>query len=947
MTEPPPSLLDDLLARGHEFSFDQVMRLARVALGSDKLPELPELPELPNQPWRNHLRIRTDLSLAFPAADVTGVEVGDHGDDETELLVTTTFLGLYGASSPLPTHYTEDLLDEAAAGASVNRDFLDLLHQRLYELYHQCWSKYRLFIRVTEEKNPRDRERLLSLIGLGQQEAREGIPDAWSQVRYAGLFTQRCRSAEGLKTLLRGALGIKNLEIEQCVLRQATIPQDQRICLGISNCTLGVDTVVGSEIPDRMGKFRIHIGPLSNADFNSLLPGTIRHEKLVRLVRLYISDPLEFDIRLTMAAGEARPLILGDPKSALLGLNTWCSAGDTLGQQSVTISPASLPQPAPPDDSAPAGDIQAESHVFAGRESRLLSDVYREELARLRELATNYAKSHPGLASMVGAQQADPGVERLLEGVALLNAHLLMKLNDDFPEITGDLAQTLEPWQMRPIPATAIVAFAAKSGSVKPLSIPAGTEVAARPIEETTCLFRTCFDVTLLPLTLTDATYLEPAGKPPRIVLSFQLHGVPLSEWKAPPLRLFLGGSHAKDCALNLLLLRSLKRIVLRGNDSGSTAELPADCIEAAGLAANEAILAEGCPVSGNLMLQEYFLFPEKHMFLDLHGLERCSELGSGHRFEIAFELNKPPFPVPHIERDSFVLFAVPVVNLFHHKAKSLMMTAESTPQLVRPAGKASDSYQVYAVDRVTALEVGTLAKQTYKPDTPLSKATHDGHLCSITHTRSMTGNGLDTWISLVPSSDGSATAEKKLNIELICTNGSLPKQLVVGGINRPTSTTPEAAQFTNITPVTAMIPPEVRPNLHWRMLGGFSIGTLRLNGVGHLRAFLHQLLPLQGRDQKYLAAYRHRIDGIQEISVTETDRLIKGRLFRGYHVRLTVCGENYSGPGDVFLFCSVLERFLGACVSESCFIMLTAGESNHGLQLEYPARLGGTTLRL
>jgi len=123
-------VLNELLKCGHEFSFVQVMRLARKHLdpkGEEGLPEIP---------WQDRVRVRPELSLAFPASDVAGVE-----KDGDNLRVTTTFLALYGASSPLPTFYTEDLMDEASNDESVCRDFLDIIHQRLYHLWFQCWSK--------------------------------------------------------------------------------------------------------------------------------------------------------------------------------------------------------------------------------------------------------------------------------------------------------------------------------------------------------------------------------------------------------------------------------------------------------------------------------------------------------------------------------------------------------------------------------------------------------------------------------------------------------------------------------------------------------------------------------------------------------------------------------------------------------------------------------------
>lgn len=260
-------IMNDLISHGHKYSFSQVMRIARVLLSTGAAQE-----EQSKIPWHDRVQIRPDLSLAFPAADVARVERS--GANGTDLLVTATFLGLYGTSSPLPNHYTEDLMEEAAADFTVSRDLLDLLHQRLYQLYFQCWSKYQLFIKIAEEKNLQDLERLYCLMGLGEDELRDNLGETESVLRYTGLFNQFPRSALGLRTLLRDALGVQRLEVEQCVLRKVQIPENQQTRLGIANNCLGVNTILGTEMPDRMRKFRIHIGPLSRKEFDSFLPGT-------------------------------------------------------------------------------------------------------------------------------------------------------------------------------------------------------------------------------------------------------------------------------------------------------------------------------------------------------------------------------------------------------------------------------------------------------------------------------------------------------------------------------------------------------------------------------------------------------------------------------------------------------------------------------------------------
>lgn len=316
-----PAMIGSLLDRGHEFSFVQVMRLLR-ALD-------------PGAMEHGRVRVRPELSLGFPAADVTRIE--QTGVDGKRFLVIATFIGLYASATPLPTFYTEELMADEADDSSACRAFLDIIHQRIYSLYFQCWSKYRLFIKVEEEQDLGDREKLFCLAGLDEPAAMSGVPDAWSLLRYLGLLTMCPRSAAGLVILLRDAMGTDRISVTQCIIRNVPIPPDQRMRMGIANCSLGVDTILGTEDVDRMGKFRIRVGPLMKNEFDDYLPGAPSRKKLAALVRLYVTTPLEFDLELVLAAGEAEPIRLGDPHGPRLGWNMWCFSDDRLGEVSAVF----------------------------------------------------------------------------------------------------------------------------------------------------------------------------------------------------------------------------------------------------------------------------------------------------------------------------------------------------------------------------------------------------------------------------------------------------------------------------------------------------------------------------------------------------------------------------------------------------------------------------------
>jgi type VI secretion system protein ImpH len=320
-----------LLKEGHSFSFFQVIRLLR-SLGSPSAKT-----EALESGGTEHIRIRPKLSLAFPPADIDRIEELDN--EEPHFLVTATLLSLYGTSSPLPTFYTEDLMDEAAADESVTREFLDVINHRLFLLLFRSWTKYRQFLQVVEENNPQYIEKLFSLLGLGEIELREDVPDAYRLIRYVGLFTQFPRSALGLKALLEDALGRIPVDIVPCVRRKAKIPEDQRLFLGKSGAVLGQDAFIGKEIEDRMGKFRLQIGPVNRQQFHALLPGGEDCKKLAFLTTFYVVDSLEYDVELTLVKGEAQSVCLGRPEWSSLGCDTWIFAGDDIGEVRATFYP--------------------------------------------------------------------------------------------------------------------------------------------------------------------------------------------------------------------------------------------------------------------------------------------------------------------------------------------------------------------------------------------------------------------------------------------------------------------------------------------------------------------------------------------------------------------------------------------------------------------------------
>lgn len=300
---------EDLLANGERFSYFQAVRLLR--LYARRTPQHPA-----------SLRTRPKLTLSFPETDIDRIEAMPDG----QVRITANFFGLYGVSSPLPTFYTEDLIDEEREGRTARRGFIDIIHHALYPLLYQAWSKYRVQLRVIEEQDVGMQNRLFAFLGLHDAAARAALPYSGDLLRYAGLFHQRPRSALGLKTLLADAFSPSEVLIESCVRVALPIPAEQRLALGQQGHCLGQDSYLGEQIDDVSSAIAVRLTNLPEDVFQRLLPGGADYERLRFLIRFYLIDPLTVTVELALQDGAARAARTHDQQHgrwSRLGLDTW------------------------------------------------------------------------------------------------------------------------------------------------------------------------------------------------------------------------------------------------------------------------------------------------------------------------------------------------------------------------------------------------------------------------------------------------------------------------------------------------------------------------------------------------------------------------------------------------------------------------------------------------
>jgi type VI secretion system protein ImpG len=547
---------------------------------------------------------------------------------------------------------------------------------------------------------------------------------------------------------------------------------------------------------------------------------------------------------------------------------------------------------------------------------------------------------------MLGGPSSDPDVERLLEGVAFLTALLRQKLDDEFPEIVHELIQLIWPHYLRPVPASSLMAFSPKPVLKQSAVIPAGIQVASTPVEGTSCVFKTCSQVEVHPLTLLEASLDQKGGRPAAVRLHFELNGLKLSSWKPGSLNLFLAEDYPNASNLYYLLQHHLKQITLLPERGGIPLLLSPEFLKPGGFSEREALIPyPSHSFPGYRLLQEYFILPEKFLFLDLKGWERWQNRGESSKFEILFELDSLPLPPPRIRRESFLLSATPVINLFPHEADPIRLDHRKTEYLVRPSGSLPDHRPVYSIEQVAGYVQGTAEERKYFPFDFLKSNSRSHPVYHVVHKASPLEDRADVYLSVAyPPESGIPTAET-LSVKLLCTNGFLPERLRAGDICQHTGSSPEYVEFKNLSAPKPYVLPPMGTNLLWRLLSHLALNYLSLSQAENLRALLELYLFVGSRDRPALEANRKRIAGIEKVENTASTRLVAGIPVRGRQVKLRAREDHFAGLGDLFLFGCILDHFLGGYAALNTFTHLFLEEVTGGKQYRWPPRIGDRLL--
>ncbi|MCK5099186.1 MAG: type VI secretion system baseplate subunit TssF [Desulfobacteraceae bacterium] len=576
----------------------------------------------------------------------------------------------------------------------------------------------------------------------------------------------------------------------------------------------------------------------------------------------------------------------------------------------------------------------------------MFNKYYQNELDKLRGLAKEFARVHPAAAPMLTSESVDPDVERLLEGTAFLTGHLQHKIDDDFPEIIHGLMDIVYPHYLRPVPSISIISFTPKPSLIETISVPAGTFLSSKEQNGIKCMFQTCFDLDVHPLRIVSAKS-SVKEKKYEISISFQLAGISLPQWNTDKLAFFISGSYAKTSDIFSCFTQFISKIKIVTPNNPEGHILPESDFKSLGFDKDNSIFSYPAQsFSGFSLLQEYFIFPQKFLFFELSGLKNWKNRPDSNQFEIVFELNEPTFDLPGVTSENFSLFSVPVVNIFPFEAEPVVVDHTKEKIRIRPSSKTGTGHQIYSVNKVIGYSQGSVKPIDYVPMDYFSFDTQHKSFYKAARQMSPVTNTYEVYLNLTYAKEKTEYKQETLTIDLTCTNGAEPEQLMPGDICEHTSNSPELLNFKNITAPTTNVEPPLEGDTLWRLLSHMSLNLLSLKGAQSLREMLQLYIFPDSRDKGMVTANLKRINGISDFTIETEDRLIKGMVVRGEKITISLSKEGFASLGDVVVFGAVIDEFFSRYSSINSYTRLIINETISGESFSWLPRIGNKHLK-
>lgn len=346
------NLINELVKNSENFTLAQALRIIILTNGKNYAECLQYL--------KHKILVKPWLSLAFPSKSIinfTHNQTDNNYNNNYDYVLEQTEFGLYSTLGPLPTFYTEELLDDFRSDETVSKDFLDIINNHLYKLNYQASLQYKFSRCYYELQDLHAINIVKNLLGQSTYNLVKDISISKNKNEVSNdsdnnLFTNdiplallpflmyKEKTADNLEIFLTQILNLEKnkldnyiynyddnidgniddinnnsmieVKIEQCVAKTIKLKFEFLCQLGKQNNELGNNILLGSHKKDISGHFRIHLYNLNEFYFYELQQKNARLFILLQqAVKWFLDFPLTYDVVLHPKVKNSQKFALG------------------------------------------------------------------------------------------------------------------------------------------------------------------------------------------------------------------------------------------------------------------------------------------------------------------------------------------------------------------------------------------------------------------------------------------------------------------------------------------------------------------------------------------------------------------------------------------------------------------------------------------------------------
>lgn len=584
---------------------------------------------------------------------------------------------------------------------------------------------------------------------------------------------------------------------------------------------------------------------------------------------------------------------------------------------------------------------------------------YHNEMSFLRHMGKAFSKRYPKIAHRLNfspGETSDPHLERLLESFAFLTSYLQQDIDNQLPRLSGALLSILYPHLMTPIPPMSIVQF--NPSTAKPMTachtVPRHFSLYTSSKSNDICNFRTGYDTEIWPIQVQNIELIHSetvdftlSHHAYMLKISLKAFKTPFHKLDIKSLRFFINGTSMEQIILYQLFFQEKIPIAIQSKKGTAPKILSDDSIHSVGFNRDENLVP--CPSNAHPaygLLQEYFSFPQKFMFIDLKNLDFSQAEEEAFLYipiideTAAQTITFPPYRL--------LLGCTPIVNLFHRTSEPIHFDHKKIDYRLVPDYRREISTEIHSIEKVFISSLNNTEVHEVEPYFSYTHtASNEKQTLFWNARRRETVNpdipGTDLWLNFVNwDLTPEIPAANVAYASILCTNRALASLIPANTIFKTNDPIPAESILCLYPPTDTIYPPDEGAT-QWQLISGLATNYLSFSSGKESVEVLREILRLFNMSDKSRDIAPDCLISLETKPIVRRMGTDAWRGFaKGTEIILSVDEAYQNGGIDIFLFSQVLSHFFGLYTQINSFTQLTL-QSIHkeGVWKTWPARAG------